>query len=327
MTRFYHNSKPFRRFDSVLFKNTYIFLAAALFFLLFSITSCEENPTILGIKLLPESDFVKFKSDTSIKVEGYTLYSDSSVTNNRTYSYLGKLHDPYFGDTKADFVGQIRLLGPFHGGGAIAVDSAKLFFAIQGAKGTLDSNIIHRIKLYEITEKLSYTTSYYSNRDPNAGMLIGTFALPPIVQDTIKSISLVLPVSFGEYLRDTTKLNQEDDANDFRSFFKGIYFTMEDSPTPLLVATSFAESNFFIRVYYHDGTGTALTYDFVINSTLSKSIVYNRYTRDFTTADPALKIKHINDGVKDSLIYLQAKFRGLKPSRIAYHVFQLTRQE
>jgi len=311
MTRFYHNSKLYYRLKSVLSHNSAIFFTTALFLLLVCITSCEENPTIIGSDLLPAKDFVNIKSTDTIGVEAYTQYTDTTVTNGRTYSYLGKLSDPYFGDTKTDFVSQLRLLEKWPGGGPFSIDSVKLFFSIQGAKGTIDTLAVHKVQLYEITEQLNSAVKYYSNGDPNAGMPMGTFILPPIPKDTIQSMEVLLPNSFGEYLmRDTTKLEQEDDANDFRTFFKGVYLTMEDSPASFLVAMEFSSADFFVRVYYHSyNSGSSLYFDFVINT---NSVRYNRYIHNFASADPAKKIKHINDGIKDSSIYLQA-FNGVFP--------------
>ncbi|MBA4322226.1 MAG: hypothetical protein C0408_05350, partial [Odoribacter sp.] len=236
-------------------------------------------------------------------------YVDSIVTNSRNYSYLGRIYDPYFGDTKTDFVGQLRLTKKWSGKELPIVDSVKLFLTIAGAKGTLDSTTLRQIRLFEITEQLNSAVKYFSNRDPNAGMEIGTFSLPVISKDTTKSMVIVLPVSFGEYLmRDTVKLTQDDNTNDFRTFFKGLYITMPDAPTPMLVAMGFSSSDFFIRVFYHNSTGN-YNFDFIINT---YSVRYNRYNHIFATADPAKKIKHINDGVKDTMIYLQA-FNGVFP--------------
>jgi hypothetical protein len=310
MTRFYHNSKLYYRIISVLFHNSPIFFASALLLLVIAITSCEEKPTIIGSGLLPGTDFVNTKSTDTIKVAAYNRYTDSILTNMRTYSYLGRIYDPYFGDTKTDFVSQLRLLKKWPGGGAFTVDSAKLFFSIVGAKGKLDSTTIHQIQLFEITETLNSAVKYFSNRDPNALGEIGIFSLPPIPKDTTQSFQIRLPVAFGSHImRDTTKLTQDDNANDFRSYFKGIYFTMLETTTPLLVAMEFASSDFFIRVYYHNAGPSNLFYDFVINT---NSVRYNRYNHNFSTADPAKKITHINDGVKDSMIYLQA-FNGVFP--------------
>jgi hypothetical protein len=313
MTRFYHKYKLFYRFNSVLYHNSTIFFTAALFLLMVSITSCIEKPTIIGSDLLPGTDFVNVKSTDTIGVAAYTISTDSIVTNSRDYSYLGRLYNPYFGDTRTDFVSQLRLTKPWPGGGPFSIDSVKLYFSISGAKGTLDSTTIHKLKIFEITEILNSTVRYYSNRDPNAGGEIGTFSLPAIPRDTAQSIEITLPNTFGEHLmRDTTKLSQDLDGNPFKSFFDGLYFTLEDSPDPILIAISITptSADFFIRVYYHsNNTGSNLSFDFIINP---NSVRYNRYSHDLTTANPAYRIKHINDGVKDSMIYLQA-FNGVFP--------------
>ena len=320
MTRFYHNSKIFGRFNSVLFNNSITSFSLSLFFVLCIVTSCTERPTIIGSGLLPGKDYVNIKSTDTIGVNAYNLYSDSILTNNRTYSYLGKLYDPYFGDSRADFVAQLRLTQKWVGIGAPpVVDSVKFFFSISGAKGTLDSTTIREIRLYEITEQLSSSVAYYSNRDPHAGMEIGAFALPPIPKDTVQSIALLLPTPFGEYLlRDTTKLEQVEDENDFRSFFKGLYFTMDDASIPTLIAISFSSSDFYIRVYYSNYKTSGLYYDFIINT---NSVRYNRYLHDFSTAIADKRIQPANFGKKDSMIFLQAlngAFPQLKMDGLSY---------
>ena len=311
MTRFYHNSKLFYRFISVLFHNSAIFFPTAIFLLLLSVTSCEEKPTTIGSDLLPGKDFVKIISTDTIGVAASTLYTDGIITNARTYSYLGRIYDPYFGDTRTDFVSQLRLLAKWSGiGSPPIVDSVVFYFSISGAKGKLDTTTIHLIKLYEITEQLNSTVAYYSNRDPNAGMEIGTFPLPPIPKDTVQSMSITLPTWFGIYLlTDTTKLEQEGDANDFRSYFKGLYITMLDSPDPFLAAIEFTNSDFFIRVYYSNYKTSGLTYDFIMNT---NSVRYNRYKHKFATATSAAKVDTTRFGIKDTLVYLQS-FSGVFP--------------
>jgi hypothetical protein len=319
MTKSYHNSKLFCRFKSVLSHNSTIFFTAILFLLLISITSCEENPTIIGSDLLPATDFVNIKSTDTIGVAAYSYYTDSIITNSRTYSYLGTLYDPYFGDTKTDFIGQLRMFGPngtgisgpWPGGGLPIVDSVFLYFSIAGAKGTLDSTTIRRIKIFEINETLNSAVKYYSNHLPNIKREIGTFSLPVITKDTAQNITIQLPQQFGQaLLSDSTQLSQDSEGNPFKSFFKGLYITMDTTiSTPLLIALDFSSPDFTIRVHYHNYQSANLSYDFVINT---NSVRYNRYNHNFTSADPAKKIKHINDGVKDSSIYLQA-FNGVFP--------------
>jgi hypothetical protein len=284
------------------------------------ITSCEEKPTIIGTDLLPGTDFVNIKSDTSIHAEAFTLLSDSMVTNSRTYSYLGRLTDPYFGDSKADFVGQLRLFEAWTGGRLPVVDSARLTLSITGAKGILDSTITHQIKISEINETLNSANKYYSNRDPNAGIELAAISLPAITKDTAQAVGITLPVSFGEYLlRNPAMLSQDKDGNPFKSFFKGLYITMVDSPTPQLIALEFSSPNFVIDVFYHDSVAVSHTYTFFINE---NSVRYNRYTHNYATATSPNKVQlqNIINNTKDSLIYLQSfggvypqiKFQGLK---------------
>jgi hypothetical protein len=282
------------------------------------VTSCEENPTIIGAGLLPASDFVNIKSDSTLQVEAYTRYIQSVVTTNRSFSYMGRLYDPYFGETKAGFVGQLRLLEKWPGGGPFSIDSVKFFFTVQGAKGKLDSTTVHHIILKETTQQLTAGVKYYSDQDPDTvgGKDFGIYPLTPITKDTVTAFSFLMPVWVGEYLtRDTTKLTQESDANDFRSFFKGLYVALADPPSPFLMALTFTTTDFYIRVYYHSyQAGLSLYYDFVMNA---NSVRYNLYSHNFSlaTADAKIQPSHFTTQTKDTIIYLQG-LNGAYPQLI-----------
>jgi hypothetical protein len=313
MTRYYNNSKLFCRFISVLFHSSAIFLIAVLVLLLVSVTSCEEKPTLVGSGLLPESDFITVFSTDTIGVDASNLYLKSVRTNNLTYSYLGRLYDPFFGTTYTDFVGQLSLSNVWPGGGVPTVDSVYLYFSIVGAKGTLDTITIRKVKIYEINEILSSSVDYYSDRSPDTvtSKKIGEYYLPAFSKDTTKFISVKIDDAFGtRLLEDTTKLTQDDDANDFRSYFGGLYFTMDTITHPVLVAIPFSTTNMMIiRVYYSNPNAANLSYDFNVKAS---SVRYNRYIHHFSTATEAARIKHYNDGTKDTMIYLQA-FDGVFP--------------
>jgi len=309
----YYNNYPGRfpgSLKKISGKSTHILiiflLLAAGFF-----SSCEEQPTTIGIELLPGYDFVEILSTDTIGIQSYTCYVDSVFSNNKTLSYMGAFYDPYFGNVTSDFVAHLRITREWPGGGEFHVDSTKLFLQISGSRGVFSTDL--DITLYEITEQLSAEKAYYSNRDPHLGPYLGTYPLPLIKKDTVVDIVVSLPDTLGAYLmRDTTKLFQNDAATDFRSFFKGIYATVNErgkspgkgefSTSPLVMALSFSSANFNIRVYYHNNKASNLTYDFIINS---NSVRYNRYFHDFSVAEPGKKITHINDGIQDTLSYMQ----------------------
>jgi hypothetical protein len=73
-----------------------------------------------------------------------------------------------------------------------------------------------------------------------------------------------------------------------------------------LMAIEIGTSSFFIRAYYHTYISSGLTFDFLININSAR---FNRYSHKFENADPVKKIKHLNDGIKDTLSYLQG-FNG-----------------
>jgi hypothetical protein len=314
MTSFYRRTNNIERASALHILNKTLIPAGIILFVVL-ITSCSEKSTTIGSGILPGTDFVEILATDTIPVESYTMYIDSIFSTNRTYSYLGGLYDPYFGNTFTDFVSQLRVTKKYSGGEPL-IDSVKLLIPILGAKG--EYGYAPKVSLYEITEELSSDSLYYSNRDPHAGTFLGTYQLPAISKDTAQNFSLSMPVAVGQYLmRDTSKLNQEGGANDFRSFFKGLYVTIDPVTksfskgsvplVPLMMSLSFSTGDFKIRVFYHTYLSDNLGYDFIINS---NSVRYNRYLHDFSTAEPDKKIKHINDGYKDTLSYIQG-FNGV----------------
>ncbi len=311
MTSYYPELKKFSRKSAAKFLKSNRLLLFLLPVLLL-ISSCTENSTQIGVDLLPAGDFTKLKSDT-VNFSTYNMYPDSVISSRLTLSFLGGLHDPYYGNTFSDFVAQLRLTQAWPGG-VPTVDSVRLYFGVSGVKGDLTYKPV--IALYEVTEMLYPDSIYYSKRTPKTGMFIGSFALGAVTKDTIQDFSAVLPTSFGEYLlRDTLRLNQLGTDTDFRNFFKGIYVTVGAlvksnskggyPSIPQLLVFNPLSDQFFIRVFYHTQAKAGLNYDFVINNNSAR---YNRYFHDPSTADPDKKINHVNDNVTDTIACAQSLY-------------------
>jgi len=260
--------------------------------------ACEEDPTPIGTSLLPADDFATLFSTDTISIKAYTMYSDSVRTTDSLYVF-GRRYNPYFGTTTAEIITQLNLLGSWPGHG-FTIDSVSLVLAVDRYEG--DTVLYDKqIELFEISEYLYRDTAYYSNKPVMIERLIGTYLL-----DTIKAgrvIEIDLPVSFGEYLmRDTSKLFISSTVPDFRDFFKGLYMRLADSPTEAFMRLSPSSSTSGIQLYYRTKAGTATNYSFVFSD---KSAKYRRIVHDFSTADPARKINHINDFVLDTVVYQQ----------------------
>jgi Domain of unknown function (DUF4270) len=316
MTSYYPDLKQYSRISAKAFLKFKFF---PLFFLpfFFFVLSCTKQPTIIGTNLLPGTDFVNIKSTDTIVPRTYTMYDDSIISSKQSFSYIGGLYDAYFGDTYCDFVAQLRLTQRWPTGDVPTVDSVKLYFSVSRALG--DRSFQPAIKLYEITELLSADSIYFSKRNPRLGMYIGSFPLGTVVKDTVTQFSVTLPNSFGEYLlRDTSKLNQESTADDFRSFFRGLDISIDEAQIttkkglypsiPELFIFDPVNGSFNIRVFYHTPTSeTDLYFDFIING---NSVRYNRFFHDRSTADPSKRINHVNDNIMDTVTCVQS-FYGL----------------
>jgi hypothetical protein len=307
MTRFYHSFISQLRLKAV-HNNKFLILAlvAGIFFLAYA---CEENPTSIGGQLLPGSDFVHVKSIDTISVRSYTLSGDSVPSSNPAKSFIGQIWDPYFGTSTAEFVSQLRLSAvwddqPF------TIDSVKLNLRFLTVRG--DVSAPHYLRLSETSEQIYVDSTYYSNRNvPLTGYALPDILLPALRTDTINDIELNLPVSFGEYLtRDTSMLFQSSTKPDFRSFFKGLYFQLISPGNPIFVSMSVAPPDLYstygnyITLFMHDANQTIKYFSFVFDA-ISQNAAYNRYIHDYSTADPEFKIKHVDDGYRDTVSFAQ----------------------
>jgi len=310
MTRFYNILLETSRNDSVI-PRLNKFLSNTIFALLaFFIVSCEENPTTIGTGLLPGSDFVITRSIDTISARSFTMYDDSVRSDNPSISYIGEIYDPYFGTTSAGFVTQVRLK-PEWDDLSFTIDSVKLVLRILDVKGGSEVDVLHTLKISEISEQIYTDKEYYSNREvPLTGYTVDDILLPKLKPDTINDLEINLPVAFGEYLtRDTAKLFHNNVRPDFRSFFKGLYFELIPSSDPLLLSLSLSYENQgyynnYIVLFMHDNAGVTKEYYFILDAK-NKNAAFNKFSHNFNTAQPGKKIMHINDGFLDTISYLQ----------------------
>jgi hypothetical protein len=316
MTKYYY--KVPHRPDSFSKKILSTVFALSIITAVFFITSCEEEPTTLGKGLLPGSDFVSIKSTDTISARAYTMYDAAVLSGNPSAAYLGQIYDPAFGITSASFATQLRLKYEWPGNRAWIVDSLKLILEFETAKGGTTG--VNTLNMYEIDKRLYTDSTYYSNIEiPLASFSFTNIVLPALRTDTINNLELKLPVEdfARRILRDTSAMFHSNTVPDFRSYFKGLYFTINSTSTtdPLLVSMNLDNtgSGFFIEdrsyknffvMYMHDATGVTQTYYFIIDAVNGNASVA-KYSHDYDAALPEKKIQHVNDFYRDSLTYLQ----------------------
>ena len=196
MTRFYHRLIPFIRSYSENFSNT--FFLALFAGIVFFTSGCEEDPTGIGSKLLPGSDFVSIRSTDTLKVRSFTMYNDSAATSNPSISYLGTIHDPYFGNTTAGFVSQLRL-GSAWDDKYFVIDSIRLYLKFLNVTGITTEP--HSIRLSEISERLYDSALYYSNQTvPLTDSTWLCTLQEDLKADTINTVTFECPVILWEII-------------------------------------------------------------------------------------------------------------------------------
>lgn len=309
MTKFFYKNTDRCRFFSAIKKQIIPLRAALLLASVLAVTACEENPTRIGNSLLPASEFVSISSTDTLSVFSYTEFDPAVRTDLPNVSYLGELQSPYYGSTIAEFVTEMRLGGVWDDTKSYTVDSVKLYLNILDARGSYD--IKHYLKLSEINKRLYNDTAYYSNTAlPLTGFSVGGIEIPAL--DTLPTqLGLDLPVELGNYLiRDTSMLFYSNTRNDFRSFFNGFYFQIESSASPALYSLSLAspttigDNQNYIVLFMHDQSDTYKEFYFIMDAT-NRNASFNKFTHNLSTADPGKIVKHVNDGYRDTLTYLQ----------------------
>jgi hypothetical protein len=275
----------------------------------FLVISCEEDPAYLGKGLLPQSDYDSLVAIDTMRIDMYTLFTDSVTSMQPTISYLGNILDPYFGLTTSDFVTQLWIAAEWPGDG-FAIDSVKLMFEITDVLGEMVSS--NTLNIYELVEKLSADSTYLASDEVQVKDLMASIEVPVLEVGTDTVLYLDLPMSFGEYLlRDTSILYLRSDTVDWRDFFYGLYFEYPQVSdyhmlNLNLVSSSSSSSSYAsaaIIVYYTNASGYDETYTFTINP---RCLLYNRFLHDFKLADPDKRIQYINEPIKDTLAYVQS---------------------
>jgi hypothetical protein len=108
MTSFYRTKKNKDRNSLTIGLLNIILPVFTLLTVVFS--SCEQNPSKIGIGLLPDEDFVDIYSTDTLGIKAYTMYDEQSISADSTRMFAGGIRDAYFGTTNCDFVTQLRLV-------------------------------------------------------------------------------------------------------------------------------------------------------------------------------------------------------------------------
>ena len=280
---------------------SYITFSISVLFLggLFLLSSCDNDSTLIGENLQPPTDKFLVNYYDEFTVEVYTGSLDSLRSDETSLAVAGKLIDPVFGTTCADFISQVRLSDKLiFSEYPPVIDSLIVFLEVIDSYG--DTNSIMEINVHELKKDVYLDSAYYSNfnkEDLYYEDIVGSANYD--AYDTI--IKIHMNNAFAErIIADSSILDSQDD---FLQEFKGLYFT-SDIQSGNGVLTNFNLLSFTSEMvlFFHYPSSDTTYYIFSISQSSAR---INMYSHDFSTADPAYGITHLNDNIEDSVSYVQ----------------------
>ena len=228
--------------------------------------SCKNESSPIGLDLLDNPTDSEF-TDT-ISLEAWSMLEDTINTTSTTAHILGHISDPVFGNSTAGIYTQLAL-----GGSAVnfgeqpVIDSVVLTLQISSYYG--DTNSAVGIRVYQLTESMDKSASYYQNNtiayDPTPlNQHLSSYTLRPNVSVVVDTnvynahMRIRLSQQFGQNL-----LNHEDDLNNnLQDFLKGLYIgaISHTGVCGYMMMTSLNSALSGLTLFYHNNEEQNLHY-------------------------------------------------------------------
>jgi len=276
-------------------KNQLLFFAI----LILIVFSCKKDPTNVGINVQPSGDLLIVEKGDSSTFFASTILDDSISTDGRSLSLFGRITDPIFGISTADFVTQFRIEdNNLFFGTSIQADSMVLFLDYGGFYG--DTSQPQKISIYKLTNDIYYDSTYYSNYNisnlyDNTNLL-GEKTFYPQPNDTALSITLSNTLAQEFLTADTSNFRNNEN---FISFFKGLALICDSTMGQSILYFNFMSGKSLLRMYYTNTEDGTTHYDFVLNNNCER---INKYTHNYNGTDiPA----NLNDTLSTK-VYIQS---------------------
>ena len=219
------------------------YLIAVLWLGVFVLSGCDDNLSMVGSTLIPDTDKITVYSDT-FQIQASTVKRDSLFAKT-TNGLLGEYYDPLYGRLKSDYLCQFYCQEDFQFYGTPnenKIDSIYLTLEYIDYMIFGNPNTPMQIQLFPVTQSLDKV--YYTNVNPadycdlsnELGSLVytgfGGTIIDSVASTTggyyyIRQLEIRLPNELGQKIYDETINNPASFKNQqaFNDFFPGIYIT------------------------------------------------------------------------------------------------------
>ncbi|NJK86347.1 MAG: DUF4270 domain-containing protein [Bacteroidales bacterium] len=190
-------------------------------------SGCNEDPTVIGKELLPESDYISV-GDTIITVDAYTVGPVGFPLIDSLSLPLGYYIDQDFGITKAGFMVELSPADSGEITSATTILDVKLNIGYLGYYG--DSLYVPQVEVYNLSFDLDKTKQYSSDFNPEGNYNPRNFAVSATERpDSTYNLQVKLDNEFGYELLHTEGIDSNVLFKSYKidsvfdAHYKGIY--------------------------------------------------------------------------------------------------------
>ena len=267
-------------------------LAAFVAVLIFS--SCNKEPNLIGLDLLPEGDRLNMSFIDTSTIIAYTVREDSLRTDELSTNLLGYLNDAVFGNVLASIYTQYNLPTNNVSFGANPVaDSVVLSLVYNGVYG--DSLSQHTVRVFELADTMSVAASYYSNSTiasmPNQigeATFVPNFKTADSVNGEARPphLRITLSQEFSNRLISADSATLSSNSF-FTEVFKGLYITADQvtsNGTGAILYFNLLDEMSKITLHYRNDADT-ISMNFPINGNCGRYNNYNHFNYNGASSD------------------------------------------
>ncbi len=301
------------------FKN----FATLTFIVTFFLFSCKDDPSSVGLGILPGGDklSVTYLDTISVTSSLFNYNPDLELASNEDVIYLGKLNDPVFGQIQSQLLSEMRATSFVYDDKEKIADSMVL--RVKYSKLYGNPNATFKFSVYKLTDTLrllNYNLSQIYAYPNTLNLNKYVDFINPIGHGTInKSDSSVSIRLNNEFMQEIASMDSATLNTDtmFRKQKIAIYIQPEiNDPTGAIASfnlnltdgtgSGLTYSNDLV-LYYHtaNNTGLRLEFDLISYQPSSNSYIYvspkaNICQHNYKTA---IFNSEITGGAKDTVLY------------------------
>ncbi|HYW94829.1 MAG TPA: DUF4270 family protein [Bacteroidales bacterium] len=188
-------------------------------------SACTEDPTFVGKNILPTSDNIIMRNDTSAVIDAWTTAGTPVVTSANSIMMLGSTRDEIFGFTRARFMAPVVNYFNASLETGLTIDSLVLTMKVDTSYGDA---VAQTVRAYEVTtDSIGYNRTYYSDEDPSNfynPVEIGHTVFHPAT-DTAIRIRITNPDYLNKFYNSPDSIFL--DPVDFMNVFKGVFISTD----------------------------------------------------------------------------------------------------